>query len=284
MGNKKISQLSNGSTLAGVEYVPIVQNGVTVKTTAQAIANLGGGSTPTLITKSITSNGTYNASSDNADGYSSVTVNVSGGGSSVTFTPVKEYLPSGIGANGWTATDGTSTLNIDGGTYSASAGNYVEVDASNQLRMSMPISGSFYAFAIKCEIDPTFSPVNTNNWYAASCILGQELGGEQCDFAVIIDKNGYFALGYATASILSTSVSALDGNVHELVIMPFGMDQVRLFIDGVEQANVTYGMRGNQMTNIGVFWNKDNGNSRVNGKIYDVGYFSVNYTMTIPSF
>ena len=284
MGNKKISQLSNGSTLAGVEYVPIVQNGVTVKTTAQAIANLGGGSTPTLITKSITSNGTYNASSDNADGYSSVTVNVSGGGSSVTFTPVKEYLPSGIGANGWTATDGTSSLTVDGGTYSASAGNYVEVNASNQLRMSMPISGSFYAFAIKCEIDPTFSPVNTNNWYAASCILGQELGGEQCDFAVIIDKNGYFALGYANSSILSTSVSALDGNVHELVVIPFGMHQIKLFIDGNEEASISYGIRGTQMSNIGVFWNKDNGNSRVNGKIYDVGYFSVNYTMTIPSF
>ena len=35
---------------------------------------------PTLTTKSITQNGTYNASSDNVDGYSSVTVNVSGGG------------------------------------------------------------------------------------------------------------------------------------------------------------------------------------------------------------
>jgi len=37
-----------------------------------------GGDTPTLISKTITQNGTYNASSDNADGYSSVTVNVSG--------------------------------------------------------------------------------------------------------------------------------------------------------------------------------------------------------------
>ena len=36
----------------------------------------GGGSSATLITKTITENGTYNASSDNADGYSSVTVNV----------------------------------------------------------------------------------------------------------------------------------------------------------------------------------------------------------------
>lgn len=34
----------------------------------------------TLITKNITANGTYNASSDNADGYSSVTVNVPSGG------------------------------------------------------------------------------------------------------------------------------------------------------------------------------------------------------------
>lgn len=33
-----------------------------------------------LIAKSVTANGTYTASSDNADGYSSVTVNVSGGG------------------------------------------------------------------------------------------------------------------------------------------------------------------------------------------------------------
>lgn len=39
-----------------------------------------GGSTPTLISKNISANGTYNASDDNADGYSSVNVNVSGGG------------------------------------------------------------------------------------------------------------------------------------------------------------------------------------------------------------
>ena len=38
----------------------------------------GGGST--LITKTITQNGTYDAEDDNADGYSQVTVNVSGGG------------------------------------------------------------------------------------------------------------------------------------------------------------------------------------------------------------
>ena len=41
---------------------------------------------PNVCSKSITQNGTYNASSDNYDGYSSVTVNVSGGGGGVTMT------------------------------------------------------------------------------------------------------------------------------------------------------------------------------------------------------
>lgn len=39
----------------------------------------GGGGEPTLITKTVTTNGTYDASSDDADGYSSVTVNVPAG-------------------------------------------------------------------------------------------------------------------------------------------------------------------------------------------------------------
>lgn len=39
----------------------------------------GGGSSPTLVTKTITLNGTYDPDDDNADGYSGVTVNVQGG-------------------------------------------------------------------------------------------------------------------------------------------------------------------------------------------------------------
>lgn len=42
-----------------------------------------GGGQATLITKSVTQNGTYNAQDDNADGYSSVTVNVSGSASAM---------------------------------------------------------------------------------------------------------------------------------------------------------------------------------------------------------
>lgn len=45
-----------------------------------AVQDIPTGTTPTLITKTITENGTYDAEDDDADGYSEVTVNVSGGG------------------------------------------------------------------------------------------------------------------------------------------------------------------------------------------------------------
>lgn len=65
----------------------ITANGTGIDVTNYASVDVAvptGGAT--LITKSITANGTYNASSDNADGYSSVAVNVSGGGISGVAT------------------------------------------------------------------------------------------------------------------------------------------------------------------------------------------------------
>lgn len=66
----------------------------------------GGGST--LITKSITANGTYNASSDNADGYSSVTVNV-------PANPLLATLSLGtISTSSTTAADTGKSITVSG--------------------------------------------------------------------------------------------------------------------------------------------------------------------------
>ena len=46
MANKKISQLEAAASLTGTELLPIVQDGVTVQTTAQDVADLGGGGNP----------------------------------------------------------------------------------------------------------------------------------------------------------------------------------------------------------------------------------------------
>jgi hypothetical protein len=42
MANKKISQLTSAAALTGTELLPVVQDGETVQTTAQNIANLAG--------------------------------------------------------------------------------------------------------------------------------------------------------------------------------------------------------------------------------------------------
>lgn len=91
----------NGATVAG-GYGKKVDNynwtmpsdNISIALTAQngaSLVDITASGIPTLITKSITQNGTYDAEDDNADGYSSVTVNVSVGSGlayeSGTWTP-----------------------------------------------------------------------------------------------------------------------------------------------------------------------------------------------------
>ena len=90
MANKKISQLASSATLTGTEELPLVQGGVTLKTTAQDIADLAGGlfeegtggaASTQRVGSSNTASGTESTvgggTSNTASGYRSV---VSGGG------------------------------------------------------------------------------------------------------------------------------------------------------------------------------------------------------------
>lgn len=81
-----------GGGITPTGTISITQNGI-YDVTNYASADVSIPGSATLITKSITANGTYNASSDNADGYSSVTVNVpSSGGVGIT----REVSQSGV--------------------------------------------------------------------------------------------------------------------------------------------------------------------------------------------
>ena len=64
--------------------ISITEVANTTGTTVIVTGTEASGSSATLTTKTITSNGTYSASSDNADGYSQVVVNVSSGGGGST--------------------------------------------------------------------------------------------------------------------------------------------------------------------------------------------------------
>lgn len=90
---------------AGYSNNPLLWTGTRYKWWAIAPTDTGGsggGGSATLITKTITANGTYSASDDSADGYSSVTVNVpTGGGSSPTYENIVplQTLNCNIGLN-----------------------------------------------------------------------------------------------------------------------------------------------------------------------------------------
>ena len=196
-----------------------------------------------------------------------------GGGAIVTFTPKLVFEESGISSLAWRDTGDTTSMGVTSGTYTATAGEKITVNSSNNLCMYMPIDNSYFLFGIRCKIDSNFTPRNSNNWYECSCILGQELGGQQRDCAIIIDKNGYFALGTGNSDVNSTTVSALDGQEHELMML-VEADNIQLYIDGVLQKKVNLAMAGGQMIQIGVFWNKSSNITRVDGEIYAVGYWT----------
>ena len=102
-----------------------------------------------LITKSITANGTYAASSDNADGYSSVTVNVAGGSATLqskTATPTtsQQVIQPDNGYDGLSQV----TVNAIPSQYIVPSGNKAitangtGIDVAEYATVSVNVSGS----------------------------------------------------------------------------------------------------------------------------------------------
>lgn len=97
----------SGGGITPTGTIEITQNGI-VDVTNYASADVDVPSeTPTLGTKTITQNGTYDAEDDSLDGYSEVTVNVSGG---ITPTGTKQIS---ITQNGTTTEDVTNYANAE---------------------------------------------------------------------------------------------------------------------------------------------------------------------------
>ena len=150
------------------------------------------GDAPTLITKSITQNGTYNASSDNATGYSSVSVNVSGGSVNKTINCVTDQntyqtlTVSGVQSEpskflllcNNTSGDGyveLSDLNVASVTYDGTNtkmfyvgnGSYDHINFSGLLydRVTWSYNSNLHTV--------TFSIVNSNNVFFAPSVYSE---------------------------------------------------------------------------------------------------------------
>lgn len=104
-----------------------------------------GGGSATLITKNITANGTYPASDDSADGYSSVTVNVpSGGGVAMNFQVAQGV--DRVATTTYTAVSGQSITVEKTGTYNVYWSGY-RSSTSGTNGSQLYIDGTAYGSA-----------------------------------------------------------------------------------------------------------------------------------------
>lgn len=186
-----------------------------------ALYRCGGGSASRLITKNITQNGTYDAQDDNADGYSSVNVNVSGGGNytintqaqwdALTFAQKK--------AQGATAIRDSSSQ-VRGDWY----------DLSNSSSEYLPYSSNIICEANIGNFDATSNvwgdgnvPLALSNLLTANADgIGVDVNGRSSDFVTCdlgdINTNftAYLVFKYTTnysyGRVLSASYQENGGN------------------------------------------------------------------------
>lgn len=118
---------------------------------------------PTLITKSITANGTYNASSDNASGYSNVSVNVSPNLTTKSITANGTYNASSDSADGYSSV----TVNVQSSS-AMSKSDSASIPYEGTLTFSN-VSKSPSSFVVNWDraVD-SYSQISTSNNYITS--------------------------------------------------------------------------------------------------------------------
>ena len=151
------------------------------------------------------------------------------------------------------------------------------LDGSTYYNVESPLEEGYGTVEITVSIDEDFNPVNSSAWYSCSTIFGKELNGVHKDWGVIIDKNGYFAAGYAHSSICSSGIYALDGKIHTIGYS-YLADKIVISVDGYVMATIEYTPSGDNIQDFGIGWNGVNTNTAVKGKIYSVRLYNKELT------
>ena len=141
----------------------------------------------TLTTKSITANGTYNASSDNADGYSSVMVNVSGGGGGLTLIQTTSL--------GSLSTSSTSAVNTGKTVSLASSTNWddydlllvdISVDTTTNGRHTSTVSFVILTGSSDVATKNTYTVV-TNKWNSQLGSTGTAFTRQSSTYGIFVN-------------------------------------------------------------------------------------------------
>lgn len=149
----------------------------------------------------------------------------------------------------------------------------LDLDGTNYTTITAPTNDSYGTVEVTVQINTDFKPVSSWNWYECSTIFGCELPGTQKDWGIIIDRNGYFAIGYNTSTIYSSKVYALDGEIHT-VTYTYTSGKLKFAVDGNIIGTISYTPGGNLCTEYGIGWNKDSSRTAIQGTIYSVRYYN----------
>lgn len=113
----------------------------------------------TLVTKTITTNGTYDAEDDSADGFSSVTVNVpSANLTTKTITANGTYRASTDNVDGYSEI----TVNVSGGGGSGTSAHTIYFEYLDGTNTTIPVD---YSDSIVGTMITSYKPVTHNNKY-----------------------------------------------------------------------------------------------------------------------
>ena len=151
----------NGTTLIDISDTTAVQSDVAsgksfYTASGQKVLGTGSGgsSSPTLVTKEITVNGTYTASSDSADGYSSVTVNVPSSG----ITPTGSINITTNGTHDVT-NYASAVVNVSGGGSSATQ-HVIHFDFTDETSANINV---YYDDALLSTMIRAYTPETYNS-------------------------------------------------------------------------------------------------------------------------
>ena len=124
----------------------------------------------------------------------------------------------------------------------------------------MQVTNMTYAqgtYEIYLKIPSTYDPIGSTEWYQLGAIMGNEYSGTVKDYGVVVDSNGYLAIGYSTTSIKSSTVKILDDKWHH-VVLTYQSGVFKLYCDGLLIATVNYSMSGTIPSYFGILWNGTN--------------------------
>lgn len=189
---------------------------LTIAQMQTAVENLSPGS-GTLITKNINANGTYDAEDDNADGYSSVTVNVPTPTPTLqtitkTYTPTESAQTESVSADA--GYDGIDTVDV---TVNAIPSNYVGSGITQRTSSDLSASGATITAPAGYYASAASKSVASGSATPAASISGTSAtvstGTNTLTLSKTVSNTPQVSAGYVSAGTAGNSSVSLTANV-----------------------------------------------------------------------